>query len=375
MRERDRSPEMPSPDKSSPVPPQSRQLLLTDLLKSVSRAFYLSLRVLPRGLREPVGLAYLLGRAADTIADTRAIPPSERMDHLLRFRQQVRGEGGPVVLDMIATAVAGRQPQKSERRLLESLGQAFELLGEMSDHDAHGVRSVVDTLTRGMEFDLTTFPAEDSGDVAALKTKQALDDYTYLVAGCVGEFWTEITVDHTDALSHWDRGEMAALGVRFGKALQFTNVLRDVPADLRLGRCYLPESSLTGEGLAPSDLLSPGKAEQARPVLVDGIRTALGHFGAAEKYLLAIPRRCVRLRLAAAWPILIGLGTLEALARNTGWLDPTRPSKVTRPWVYRMVGVSLLGIGSNSFMHGWINRLMAKVERGAINVSRPLLLR
>ena len=354
---------MPLSNESSPVPPQTRQLLLTELLKSVSRAFYLSLRVLPRGLREPVGLAYLLGRAADTIADTRALPPSERMDHLLRFRQQVRGGGDTADLATIATAVAGRQPRESERRLLESLGQAFELLGEMSDHDAHGVRTVVETLTRGMEFDLSTFPAEDSGDVAALKTKEALDDYTYLVAGCVGEFWTEITVDYTDALGHWDRGEMAALGVRFGKALQFTNVLRDVPADLRIGRCYLPESGLSEVGLAPSDLLSPGRAEQARPVLVDGIRTALGHFGAAEKYLVAIPRRCVRLRLAAAWPILIGLGTLDALARNAGWLDPTRPSKVTRPWVYRMVGVSLLGVGSNRFMRAWITRLKAKVER------------
>lgn len=353
---------MPPPDEGSSVPPRSRQMLLTDLLKSVSRAFYLSLRVLPRGLREPLGLAYLLGRAADTIADTRALPASERMDHLLRFRQEVRDRGDPAYLDTIATAVAGRQPQESERRLLESLGQALEMLYEMSEDDAHRVRRVVDTLTRGMEFDLATFPAEDSGDVTALKTNAALDDYTYLVAGCVGEFWTDFTVDYTEALAHWDRDEMAALGVRFGKALQYTNVLRDVPADLRIGRCYLPESSLADVGLAPSDLLSPANSEQARPVLVAGIQTALGHFGAAEKYMLAIPRRCLRLRLAVAWPILIGLGTLEAVARNTGWLDPTRPSKVSRPWVYRMVGVSLLGIGSNRFMRAWIARLKAKVE-------------
>ena len=354
---------MPSPRESRAAPPESRQLLLTDLLKSVSRAFYLSLRVLPRGLREPVGLAYLLGRAADTIADTRALPPSERMDHLLRFRQQVRGDADPAALDTMAAALAGQQPKESERRLLESLGQAFELLDEMSDHDGQRVRNVVETLTRGMEFDLAAFPAEDSGEVVALKTKEALDDYTYLVAGCVGEFWTDFSVEYTDALRHWDRDDLAALGVRFGKALQLTNVLRDVPADLRIGRCYLLESTLADVGLAPTDLLTPGNAERARPALVDGIRTALGHFGAAEEYLLAIPRRCVRLRLAAVWPILIGLGTLEAVAKNAEWLDPARSSKVTRPWVYRMVCVSLLGIGSNRFMHAWIGRLKTSVER------------
>ncbi|MCI0869448.1 MAG: squalene/phytoene synthase family protein, partial [Chloroflexi bacterium] len=53
--------------------PGDGQRLLTDLLKGVSRSFYLTLRVLPGGIREPVGLAYLLARAADTIADTTLI--------------------------------------------------------------------------------------------------------------------------------------------------------------------------------------------------------------------------------------------------------------------------------------------------------------
>ena len=43
--------------------------LTGDLLRGVSRSFYLSLRILPAALREPIGLAYLLARAADTVAD------------------------------------------------------------------------------------------------------------------------------------------------------------------------------------------------------------------------------------------------------------------------------------------------------------------
>ena len=57
------------------MPNPARALLLGSLLKSVSRSFYLTLRVLPTGMRDPVGLAYLLARAADTIADTSLIPP------------------------------------------------------------------------------------------------------------------------------------------------------------------------------------------------------------------------------------------------------------------------------------------------------------
>ena len=46
------------------------QELLTDLLKGVSRSFYLTLRVLPGRIRPQIGLAYLLARATDTLADT-----------------------------------------------------------------------------------------------------------------------------------------------------------------------------------------------------------------------------------------------------------------------------------------------------------------
>ena len=73
------------------ITPAARERLLTGVLRGVSRSFYLTLRVLPRELREPVGLAYLLARAADTISDTRLVPPVDRLQHLVAFREQVAG--------------------------------------------------------------------------------------------------------------------------------------------------------------------------------------------------------------------------------------------------------------------------------------------
>jgi len=49
----------------------SRDRLLKDVLKGVSRSFYLTLRVLPKNLRDPIGVAYLLARTADTLTDRR----------------------------------------------------------------------------------------------------------------------------------------------------------------------------------------------------------------------------------------------------------------------------------------------------------------
>ena len=342
--------------------PADRKRLLGQVLQDVSRSFYLTIRVLPQGLREPIGLAYLLARAADTIADTRSLPPSTRLERLLGFRRQLRGPADVTVLEGVAADVAEESSTAAERALLVSLPDAFALLEGLDGEDRERVRSVVLTLTSGMQADLTTFPAEDSGQVAALASADELDRYIYLVAGCVGEFWTAVTVSHEPRLGGWDLAEMSATGIRFGKALQLTNVLRDVPGDLRIGRCYLPAGELAAAGLVAEDLLDPDCGPRARTVLVPWIETALAHFDAAEQYLIAVPRRCVRLRLAVLWPILLGLATLSVLARNQDWLDPEKPSKVNRKWVYRMMARSWPAATSDTLLRTWIRGLRRRVQ-------------
>ena len=351
-----------SPDRPGPA---ERERLLTSVLKGVSRSFYLSIRILPRGMREPVAVAYLLARAADTIADTRALPPAQRLENLLAFRECVTTPSSFEAAAEIAGKLAALPDEvsDSERVLLASAGRLFSLLNSLPDNDREQVRRVVVTLTRGMELDLSTFPQEDSGVLAALASPEQLDWYTYLVAGCAGEFWTREAMLHDPRLAAWDAGEMTGLGVRFGKALQLTNVLRDAPRDLRNGRCYLPAGDLAAVGLAPQDLLEPANTARARAVLVPWIRTALGHFDAAEAYLLATPKTCVRLRLAALWPILLGLATLERLASNPAWLDPARPSRVRRRWVYGMMARSVVAVRSDTLVRRWIHGLRRRVER------------
>ena len=347
-----------------PVGVTERHDLLGDQLKGVSRSFYLTLRVLPKGLREPIGLAYLLARAADTIADTRLLPPEQRLEYLLLLRRQVQGAVDTQELQGMNAALTGGQSTPRDRELLNSVPQALAMLQECPDADRDLIRRVVVNLTQGMEMDLTTFPAEDSGHISTLDTSAGLDNHLYHAAGCVGEFWTAITMAHAPALRRWDPQAMSEAGVRFGKALQLTNVLRDVPKDLRMGRCYLPKAELDQIGVAPEELLDPAAGPRARPLLAEGIELALGHYAAAEEYLLAIPRRCLRLRLAALWPVIIGLATLAKLAGNPRWLDPAYPTRVSRGWVYRMMAISLAAAASNLFLRAWIGRWRKRVQAG-----------
>jgi len=333
--------------------------LLGDLLRQVSRSFYLSLAILPRPLREPIGLAYLLARAADTVADTRLIVREDRVRHVETLRRASGGAADDVA--RVARACAPRQAHAAERRLLEHVDEALARLEALPAADRAEVRAVVATLTTGMVFDLTRFPGEDAASLTALDTLDELDRYTYLVAGCVGPFWTALHVAHRPRLRHWDLRDMSEKGVSFGKALQMTNVLRDVPSDLRNGRCYLPAAELAALGLVPKDLLEPGAAARVRPLYRRLLATTLDHYDVAWRYTLAIPRLEWRMRLACAWPLLIGLATLVALAARPDPLAATIPIKIPRRAVRALLARSVLTVWSDAALAADAARLRGRI--------------
>jgi farnesyl-diphosphate farnesyltransferase len=328
--------------------------LTSNLLKRVSRSFYLSLAVLPAPVRPILGLAYLFARAADTIADSRLIDREQRITHLLAFRDELDGLA-PGRLAAIVAATRGIQSLEAERTLLERLPECFAAYQALPAADRRRVRHVLETIIEGMTEDLSRFPGENEGGLAALETRHDLDRYTYLVAGCVGEFWTEVHVAHRPRLKHWDLEKMKALGIRFGKGLQLTNVLRDIPRDLRQGRCYLPSRDLARLGLEPKDLLEPAAGAALRPLLVELLNLALDHYEAGWQYTFAIPKRETRMRLACAWPLLIGLRTLDLLAQSPNWLDPDVVLKVPRFRVYGMMAQSMATV--------WSTRMLARKAR------------
>src|SRR2546422_4781925 len=137
--------------------------LLGGLLRQVRRSFYLSLAVLPRPLREPIGLAYLLARAADTVADTRLIKREERLGHLQTLRRACAGEA--VDVGALAPACAP-QHAPAERVLLERVGEAPDRVEALAPARRHEVRAGLATLTSGMIFDLPRLAGEDPQGLA-----------------------------------------------------------------------------------------------------------------------------------------------------------------------------------------------------------------
>ncbi len=335
---------------------QDSRDLLGDILKRVSRTFYLSLKVLPKSLRRPVGLAYLFARAADTIADTALISRQKRREYLELFREAFREDGLSNIRE-IREALTGPQKIPEERELLARLEECFAIYRRLDLEDQERIRCLILTITQGMEMDLTTFPGEDEGCLVALQTRGELDHYTYFVAGCVGEFWTDIHLAHRPSLKGWNPEVMKSRGVRFGKGLQMTNILRDLPRDLRIGRCYLPQEDLTALGLTPEDLLEPESITKVRPLLSELLTLTLEHYQEGWMYTLAIPRRESRMRLACAWPLLIGLKTLALVAQSENLLNPSAPPKIPRREIYGIMLSSGIVIASNQLLCRYYERL------------------
>jgi farnesyl-diphosphate farnesyltransferase len=314
---------------------------LNALLKQVSRSFYLSIRVLPRKIRPQIGLTYVLARATDTVADTRSAPAELRKGILLEMRREIGAAAAGEATHGPDFRGLSENMASDDRSLLESFPEALDVLRSCSSSDRRCMGDVLLVITEGQELDLSRFEDTGSGRVASLDTDEQLDDYTYRVAGCVGEFWTKMCRAHLFPKAKVPDAFLLEKGVRFGKGLQLVNILRDLPRDLRQGRCYIPLASLAGLGLSPESLLDPASMKTFRPLYDRYIRQADSYLADGRAYVDSLPRSQLRVRMACTLPMLIGVETLARL-RTRNILDDSCRVKVSRPEVRRLIFISLL---------------------------------
>ena len=209
------------------------------------------------------------------------------------------------------------------------MGDTVACVGRFPDSDQQHIRHCLDIIVGGQSLDLERFANAAEGQIVALADDVELDDYAYRVAGSVGEFWTRMTLDHLFEADAETEVAMFEKGVRFGKALQLINILRDIPADLRMGRCYIPSNSLSDIGMEPMDLLDAENMGHFKPLFDSCIDVAESHLDAAVEYIGMLPHSQFRLRGACMLPVLIGQRTL-ALLRDGNVLESSNRIKVTR---------------------------------------------
>lgn len=205
--------------------------LLRSLLRRHARTFSLTLSLLPSSLEEPLGVAYLLARASDTVADCAGIPIRLREESLSRLSQFLDA-GDP---SGWSPSPEGLSPEGAE--LIRSLPGLLALLEGLSDRLE--ITDLWGTIVRGQMLDLTRFaPGSPPPSL------EELEEYCRLVAGSVGATWTRLVASHAPQSLLRPLGEMTRLAVDYGKGLQMVNILRDRSEDRALGRAYLGETGL-----------------------------------------------------------------------------------------------------------------------------------
>ena len=316
---------------------------LMDILEGVSRSFVLTIRALPRGLRRPVGLAYLLARASDTMADTATAPVEARVECLRSFVGKLVRERG----DVFRRLREIKPRSEAERHLMENLERVTGALEELPEGDRQEIVTLLRKITLGQELDLLRFP--DASRVRALEKAGELDEYTYLVAGCVGEFWTRICDAHVSRYGRLGLDGLCRLGRGFGQGLQLVNILRDFPEDIANGRCYLPLEELREAGIHDPEELR-ADLRRAAPVFEAWRQKALEFHEEGRRYIEGI--RPWRIRFACLLPWALGTRTLELMGERSP-LEKGERVKVGRKEVGRIMRRAAWGAVSNAAVRRW----------------------
>jgi phytoene synthase len=247
-------------------------------------SFYSAMRILPAAQREAMFQIYSFCRKVDDIADSDG-PRPERLAALQQWRDDIdalyRGDPPAHLKDYVATV------------------KKFDLQRE-------DFIAVID----GMEMDVPQ-------DIRA-PDMATLDLYCDRVASAVGRLSVNVF--------GMPREDGVLLAHHLGRALQLTNILRDIDEDAGLGRLYLPREALFHAGITSNDPVKVA-ADRALPkVCLPLADRAKKHFAEADVIMKRNKRRAVRA------PRIMGkyYRRILELLLERGFAAPREPVRVSK---------------------------------------------
>jgi len=314
-----------------------------DTLPRVSRTFAVNIRVLSGTLGESVRVGYLLCRAADTLED--AWPGSGLASRFERFLAALDGDldAARSLAREAATSGPLAEGSRDELDLVSHLPRVLRVYAGLPPAHRDALREGVRTLATGMAR-YAARAAERAADRPYLEDEDELDDYCWVVAGCVGVMLTRLYA-HAYRLERDPRQprrlELAPL---VGRALQLTNILLDWPSDVRRGRCYVPANWLAEHALTPRDLVERERPE-VRTLAARLESKALAALSRVPDYLDLISARHLRYRLFCLWPAVWALRSIRHARRDREFPWGPRRPKLPRQEIIGTTVRSILTAG------------------------------
>jgi presqualene diphosphate synthase len=261
--------------------------------QAAGSSFYTAMRILPPAQRAAMFEIYSFCRRVDDVADSDR-PRAERLIELAAWRSDVNA------------LYAGQTPQR-----LAALKQP------VADFDL--AREDFLALIDGMEM--------DAFDDIRAPSFTMLDLYCDRVASAVGRLSVRVFGIEREAGT--------ALAHHLGRALQLTNILRDLDEDAGVGRLYLPREALNAAGIQVIDPKAALRSPTLGTACAVVVERAREHFKEAQAIMARLPRRNIRA------PRIMGLVYRSILDRLVarGWAAPRTPVRVPRA---RLIWIVLL---------------------------------
>jgi farnesyl-diphosphate farnesyltransferase len=331
-----------------------------DILPKVSRTFAPTIRRLPRALCLPVTVAYLLCRVADTIEDSGVLDIEQKKDVLRAYALLLKKEQFRTALDAFMKRVRALPHQGADYELVHNFPLIIAVYARFPKNVRKGIGTWVCEMISGMrKYAQSKYDSTEH----FLNTLDDMDEYIYYVAGTVGNMLTALFSHYSPHIDRSIAKKLQKNSEAFGKGLQMINIIRDMPADWRLHRSYVPNELLTKYALTRGSIFSPHTVERSRQMVDELIHLALSYLDGAMHYIVDIPKADVRIRLACLLPLFWALQTLLHLKRNLNAFFHREKIKISRTVIREEFFFAYLAVLSNRLIKRHYRSLRAAIER------------
>jgi len=341
---------------------KSDDSFIQDYIPRVSRTFALTIKFLPRALRNSVYTSYLLCRVADTLEDTDSLSASEKSDRLLTLKDILLGAAKGKTIDMnsVSSVYASVNPASGDdHELLTESDRLFEIVDSLPALHKKIIFRWVAEMAEGMA-EYSKLSGGKVGFIVTLKNLEDWDRYCYFVAGTVGHILTELFISHYVFDQAISRG-LKRLSNSFGLGLQKVNVIKDVPSDRKRGVCYLPGDVLIRHGLNGSRLNDKTRSSQISDFVAEIVGLTVPHLDDAIEYSTYIPAHLKGVRMFLIVPVYLATATLALVKSKPVQAMTGPPVKLSRMEVTGLVGAATARIGSDKKLMEYYLSLRNKI--------------
>lgn len=341
---------------------ESDDSFIQEYIPKVSRTFALTIKFLPRALRNSVYTSYLLCRIADTLEDTESLSVSEKSGRLLTLRDILLGaaKGKTIDMESVSSVYDSVNPSGGDdHELLTESVRLFEILDSLPVSLKKIIFKWVAEMAEGMAG-YSSLSGGKRDSIATLKDLEDWDRYCYHVAGTVGHMLTELFISHYDFDKGISRG-LKKLSNSFGLGLQKVNVIKDVPGDRERGVCYLPGNVLKKHGLNGSLLNDKQCSSQIGDFVSEIIGLTVPHLDDAVEYSTYIPSHLKGVRMFLIVPVYLAIDTLALVKSRPVQAMAGPPVKLSRMEVTGLVGAAAARTGSDKKLMEYYLSLRNKI--------------